>query len=151
MKRLLEWIDTQVERLCNWLNARLHGQHPLALAGYGLAGMQPGLLLPVDRRVRPTSVLLTVGWGGGTGTTHPAGTYGQTPFRLDPRADETKCTFWAYCHISGVPCEVCKPSPLAVSINSLDGRASDVSAETLAKCPLMGRGLVGDFAWYGCC
>jgi hypothetical protein len=152
MKKLTAWLDGLAARACNWLNAFLPGDHPLAVAGYGLAGVTPGLLLPVDRRLVPTRHYMANAWGGPADAVHgnPRHTPGVWPFRLDPHATETKCSFWAYCHVSGVPCEFCKPAG-AGPINSLDDADHDLTTEIRAKCPRMSRGLQGDYAWWGCC
>jgi hypothetical protein len=151
MKQLGDWLDGLVRRACEWLNGLLPAEHPLALAGATMAGLQTEVLLPVDRRVLPTISKMAGYYGGTTGTTHPAGAWGVTPFVLDPLADEAHCTFWAYCHISGVPCQFCKPH--SVKTMNVLGAGTKDSPAVLAKarCPLMGKGLSGQFAWYGCC
>src|SRR5436309_1745531 len=74
MKRLQKWLNTLATRLCAWLNALTPTDHPLALAGYGLAGLKGELLLPVDRRLQmPTTANMAGGWAGATGSVHSTG------------------------------------------------------------------------------
>jgi hypothetical protein len=159
MNRLTQWLDQAVERICEWLNGILPGDHQLVVAGYGLAGLQKGFLLPVDRRLNPSvlhmsykpashsekmtrkaaleaAVLSTIG-----GYVDKARKYKMPP----PSALEDNCGFWAYCHISGVPCQKCRPASVVGSINFLDPTQSNGSSQ----CDRLGK--MDGTAWWGCC
>jgi hypothetical protein len=137
MKRWTQWFDQMVERVCDWLNGILPRQHGLVSVGYRLAGMRKCFLLPVDRRTRPSVLQMAYDYAAHTQQMYKkkakAGTSGL----------ESDCGFWAYCHISGVPCQRCKPAGIA-SINFLNPKNDGVG-----QCDRLGK-LDGTF-WYGCC
>jgi hypothetical protein len=139
MKRFTQWLDQTVERLCTWLNAVLPGDHQLVAAGYGLAGLQKGFVLPVDRRLGPSALHMSY-----TGENKLLKGYKTAAWRPATSAPETDCHFWAYCHISGVPCAKCKPVGVPGSINFL---RPDSNLDGF--CSRLGK--MNGTCWFGCC
>jgi hypothetical protein len=107
MERMNAWLDDVAQRLCDWLNNHIPGQHPLAVAGGVMSGSRQCPTLPVDRRVGP-EVLLMVAAGGAGGA-------------VVDKGNDKKCDYWALCNMAGVPCTLCKGK------NGFDGKKG--------KCP----------------
>jgi hypothetical protein len=144
MKRLTQWLDRAVERICEWLNGVIPGKHQLVAVGYGLAGLRKGFVLPIDRRLTPTRLHMA----------YDANSYSAKAKKSEAKAGtsglETDCGFWAYCHISGQPCQRCKPPALA-SINKLTPGSNGLPdcARLPVRVPLAPK--IDGYAWYGCC
>ena len=135
MNRLVRWLDGLVERLCNWLNDRVSGKRRLALLGDGLAGVQSGTPLPVDRRIDPGILEMHE-------NRYEMGNSSQAKAGSHP--SESACGFWAYCHLGGKLCVRCGGK------NLLGGYASGIDFNQIGEelCP---SGFDAGTAWYGCC
>lgn len=136
MNDLRRWLDKMVQRLCEGLNDFFPGQHILANAGYGMAGLPRMLILPVDRRLPSNILHMAHGNAGDMANKAHVGGGSNT---------ESTCEFWAYCHMSGQPCVWCGGRN---SVAVFDSRYSELGAAARALCP---SGKTGGNAWWGCC
>ena len=141
MNRLVRWLDGLVERLCNWLNDRVSGKRRLALLGDGLAGVQSGIPLPVDRRIDPGILEMH----------HNRNEMATKGHLISGSSSvETSCGFWAYCHLTGDLCVWCGGDNALMPGNP---HANDFVKAGEDLCPTFaGWGKShGGSAWFGCC
>jgi hypothetical protein len=144
MNRLTHWIDGLVERLCNWLNDSISGRRRLALLGNGMAGVDGGATLPVDRRLGADYFPLGQNSRAMQDPAHAK------RGGLGTERDEDSCGFWAYCHMRGRPCVWCDGKNALARDNPYPNRFFSAGRDL---CPtfFMGGKSKGSSAWYGCC
>lgn len=138
MNKLQRKLDGMIQRFCEWLNDFFPGQHGLAATGNHLAGLERMVLLPVDRRLGPSTLYMAhnVDFRDGVLSGKPPS-----------NTDEKNCGFWAYCHISGKPCVRCGGVNF-VHMRIPPWASSNRDKLALHWCP---SGTIGGAAWYGCC
>jgi len=126
-------IDDALERFCVWLNDVFPGDRRLALVGHALTGAGRPRPLPIDRRLRPSVLLMH---------DNPAEMAYGARAKSGTQPAENQCGFWAYCYIKGQPCVWCSGR------NAIQGVAADQEKVARASCP---PGTIPGAAWYGCC
>jgi len=146
MKRCKQWLDRVVQRLCEWLDDFIPGNHGLAVLSDSIAGVGTGVLLPVDRRAPQSeynSYIHSPEYEIGKQVTSKARGDGQA-------RQDSDCGFWAYCYMKGQPCVWCggqNSADVSAGLQTVDlsGAGSWISNQL---CP-SGKNALG--AWYGCC
>jgi hypothetical protein len=142
MNRLTRWADEMVERLCHWLNAVVSSKRRLALLGNGMAGVNGGTPLPVDRRHGP--MVVQTNWDNRYENATPYQALPPVHGKSPSGNDEGECGFWAYCHLKGDLCVHCGGKN-ALTPGAYGGNFTWAGK---ALCP---EGKYGGQAWFGCC